>query len=215
MGVLLTLRATIPPFALKSAHSSRKLPPQTYWFGLIDVALGGNGTIFALPVATFEIILLPFWLLFPRDAQRVCPVKSNGHKTRPCLSLTCAWRQQSRSSATADDAVHGAFMTLAPYTRTREGEVPAASSLPTFAHRDRLARRIKGERASMREGQVTSLEQARCRAVFRDVRQPGSRLLASAHVCGQNLTFQGLDHLLLRVFFGATQQKRTSRSEIS
>lgn len=25
---------------------------------------GGNGTIFALPVATFEIILLPFWLLF-------------------------------------------------------------------------------------------------------------------------------------------------------
>jgi Domain of unknown function (DUF4386) len=34
------------------------------WFGLIDVAPGGNGTIFALPVAIFEIILLPFWLLF-------------------------------------------------------------------------------------------------------------------------------------------------------
>ena len=34
------------------------------WFDLIDVAPGGNGTIFALPVATFEIILLPFWLLF-------------------------------------------------------------------------------------------------------------------------------------------------------
>jgi hypothetical protein len=34
------------------------------WFGLIDEAPGGNGTIFALPVATFEIILLPFWLLF-------------------------------------------------------------------------------------------------------------------------------------------------------
>lgn len=34
------------------------------WFGLIDVAPGGNGTIFALPVAAFEIILLPFWLLF-------------------------------------------------------------------------------------------------------------------------------------------------------
>lgn len=34
------------------------------WFGLIDVAPGGNGTIFALPVATFEILLLPFWLLF-------------------------------------------------------------------------------------------------------------------------------------------------------
>jgi len=34
------------------------------WFSLIDVAPGGNGTIFALPVATFEIILLPYWLLF-------------------------------------------------------------------------------------------------------------------------------------------------------
>jgi Domain of unknown function (DUF4386) len=34
------------------------------WFGLIDVAPGGNGQILALPVATFEIILLPFWLLF-------------------------------------------------------------------------------------------------------------------------------------------------------
>ena len=131
------------------------------------------------------------------------------------LALTCAWRQQSRSSATADDAVHGAFMTLPPYTRTREGEVPGTSSLPTFAHHDRLARRIKGERASMREGQVTSLEQARRRAVFRDAQQPGSRLLASAHVCRQNLTFQGLDHLMMSVFFGATQQKRTSRSEMS
>ena len=34
------------------------------WFDLINVAPGGNGTIFALPVATFEIVLLPFWLLF-------------------------------------------------------------------------------------------------------------------------------------------------------
>jgi hypothetical protein len=34
------------------------------WFGLIDVTPGGNGTIFALPVAVFEIILLPFWLFF-------------------------------------------------------------------------------------------------------------------------------------------------------
>src|SRR5258708_22404696 len=34
------------------------------WFGLIDVAPGGNGTIFALPVATFVLILLPFSLLF-------------------------------------------------------------------------------------------------------------------------------------------------------
>jgi hypothetical protein len=132
------------------------------------------------------------------------------------LALTCAWRQQSRSSCHGYDAVHGAFMTLPPYTRTREGEVPGTSSLPTFAHRDRLVDRIKGERASMREGQMTSLEQARCRAVFRDAQQPGSRLLASAHVSRQNLlTCQGLDHLMLSVFFGATQQKRTSRSAIS
>jgi hypothetical protein len=34
------------------------------WFGMIDVAPGGNGQVLALPVATFEIILLPFWLLF-------------------------------------------------------------------------------------------------------------------------------------------------------
>jgi hypothetical protein len=34
------------------------------WFGLVNVAPGGNGTILALPVATFEIILLPFWLFF-------------------------------------------------------------------------------------------------------------------------------------------------------
>jgi hypothetical protein len=45
------------------------------WFGLIDVAPGGNGTIFALPVATFEIILLPFWLLF------------RGFKTPDCSGL--------------------------------------------------------------------------------------------------------------------------------
>jgi Domain of unknown function (DUF4386) len=34
------------------------------WFALLDVSPGGTGTILALPVATFEIILLPFWLLF-------------------------------------------------------------------------------------------------------------------------------------------------------
>jgi hypothetical protein len=33
-------------------------------FGLIGVAPGGNGSPLALPVAVFEIILLPFWLLF-------------------------------------------------------------------------------------------------------------------------------------------------------
>jgi hypothetical protein len=50
------------------------------WFGLIDVAPGGNGTIFALPVATFEIILLPFWLLFrgfktQEDPERIVAAK--------------------------------------------------------------------------------------------------------------------------------------------
>jgi hypothetical protein len=50
------------------------------WFGLIDVAPGGNGTIFALPVATFEIILLPFWLLFrgfrmPQTSERIVAEK--------------------------------------------------------------------------------------------------------------------------------------------
>jgi hypothetical protein len=34
------------------------------WFGLIDVEPGGNGSPLAIPVAVFEIILLPFWLLF-------------------------------------------------------------------------------------------------------------------------------------------------------
>lgn len=34
------------------------------WFDLINMTPGGNGTILALPVATFEIILLPFWLFF-------------------------------------------------------------------------------------------------------------------------------------------------------
>jgi hypothetical protein len=34
------------------------------WFGLIDVSPGGNVPFLAIPVASFEIILLPFWLLF-------------------------------------------------------------------------------------------------------------------------------------------------------
>src|SRR5215471_2949081 len=50
------------------------------WFGLIDVTPGSNGTIFALPVATFEIILLPFWLLFrgfktPEASERIVATK--------------------------------------------------------------------------------------------------------------------------------------------
>ena len=34
------------------------------WFDLVDVSPGGNGTPLAVPVAVWEIILLPFWLLF-------------------------------------------------------------------------------------------------------------------------------------------------------
>src|SRR5437667_10344734 len=36
------------------------------WFGLIDLTPGASGAwgVLALPVAVFEIILLPFWLLF-------------------------------------------------------------------------------------------------------------------------------------------------------
>ena len=34
------------------------------WFDLIDVSPGGSAQFLALPVAVFEIILLPFWLLF-------------------------------------------------------------------------------------------------------------------------------------------------------
>ena len=49
----------------------------------------------------------------------------------------------------------------------------------------------------MREDQVTSLEQARCRAVFRDAQQHDSRLLTSTHVYRQNLlTFQGKRYLV-------------------
>ena len=34
------------------------------WFGLVDPSPTGNVAFLALPVAVFEIILLPFWLLF-------------------------------------------------------------------------------------------------------------------------------------------------------
>lgn len=34
------------------------------WFDLIDVSPGGNGSPLAIPVAVWEIILLPFWLFF-------------------------------------------------------------------------------------------------------------------------------------------------------
>jgi hypothetical protein len=34
------------------------------WFDLVDPTPGGPGTFLAIPVALFEIVLLPFWLLF-------------------------------------------------------------------------------------------------------------------------------------------------------
>jgi len=34
------------------------------WFNLIDTSAGGSGQLLFLPVSVFEIILLPFWLLF-------------------------------------------------------------------------------------------------------------------------------------------------------
>jgi len=46
------------------------------WFGVIDPSVGGNGAFLAIPVAVFEIILLPFWLFFkgfktPEAAERI------------------------------------------------------------------------------------------------------------------------------------------------
>ena len=46
------------------------------WFGVIDPSVGGNGAFLAIPVAAFEIILLPFWLFFkgfktPEAAERI------------------------------------------------------------------------------------------------------------------------------------------------
>ena len=34
------------------------------WFDVVSVSLGGNGFLLAMPMAFFEIILLPFWLFF-------------------------------------------------------------------------------------------------------------------------------------------------------
>ena len=59
----------------------------------------------------------------PRDAQRVCSLQSNGHKTRPSWLSRVQEAQRAVAHATADDAVHGAFMTLPRYTYTREGIV--------------------------------------------------------------------------------------------
>src|SRR5260221_14303138 len=61
-------------------------------------------------------------LCCPRDAQRVCSVKSNWHKTRPSWLSPVPGGSRAVPHATADDAVHGAFMTLPAYSRSKEGE---------------------------------------------------------------------------------------------
>ena len=71
---------------------------------------------------------------YPRDAQRVCSLKSNGHKTRPSWLSRVQEAQRAVPHATADDAVHGAFMTLPRYTYTREDACDA------LAHRSQDGR---------------------------------------------------------------------------
>src|SRR5690349_11951939 len=56
--------------------------------------------------------------MIPRDAQRVCSEKSNWRESLLHGSYVCRHRR-----ATASDAARGAFMTLPPYTRTKEDEV--------------------------------------------------------------------------------------------
>src|SRR5258708_38961518 len=57
----------------------------------------------------------------PRDAQRVCSVKSNGHESVLHGSYVCRHRRTTAQGG-VHGAVHDAFMTLASYTRIREGE---------------------------------------------------------------------------------------------
>ena len=61
-------------------------------------------------------------LRVPRDAQRVCLSSRTGVRTS-FLALTCARGSRAVAHSTASDAVHGVFMTLPPYTKSREGEV--------------------------------------------------------------------------------------------
>jgi len=58
-------------------------------------------------------------------------VKSNGHKTRPSWLETGQEAQRAVPHATADDAVHGAFMTLPRYTYTREDACAARAAQVT------------------------------------------------------------------------------------
>jgi hypothetical protein len=46
------------------------------WFGLVDVAPFGSATVLAGPVAVFEIVLLPFWLLLKGFTIRELPQSS-------------------------------------------------------------------------------------------------------------------------------------------
>src|SRR5260221_3269596 len=99
----------------------------------------------------------------PRDAQRVCSQKSNGHKTRPSWLSRVPGGSRAVPHATAYDAVHGAFMTLPAYSRSREGErhepgfgvrnyPHTARSRPVEASRERMERACPGTSAQETAG---------------------------------------------------------------
>ena len=125
----------------------------------------------------------------PRDAQRVGSLKSNGRESVLHGPPMCK-RQQSRSSRHGYDAVDGAFMTLPPYPRSREGEGHDTSSLPKFAPFDRLVDRIEAKRASMRENQLTNCRWRKPDAQrFTSTRSAAWRLLGGK--CSRLLTCEG------------------------
>ena len=61
----------------------------------------------------------------------MCSLQSNGHKTRPSWLSRVQEAQRAVPHATADDAVHGAFMTLPRYTYTREDACDARAAQVT------------------------------------------------------------------------------------
>jgi hypothetical protein len=127
--------------------------------------------------------------LLPRDAQRVGSLKPNGRESVLHGPPMCK-RQQSRSSRHGYDAVDGAFMTLPPYPRSREGEGHDTSSLPKFAPFDRLVDRIEAKRASMRVNQLTNCRWRKPDAQrFTSTRSAAWRLLGGK--CSHLLTCEG------------------------
>jgi hypothetical protein len=144
---------------------------------------------FPCPRKTVEMASYPIRIRCPRDAQRVGSLKSNGRESVLHGPPMCK-RQQSRSSRHGYDAVDGAFMTLPPYPRSREGEGHDTSSLPKFAPFDRLVDRIEAKRASMRENQLTNCRWRKPDAQrFTSTRSAAWRLLGGK--CSRLLTCEG------------------------